>query len=151
MKLTHLVKMTVSIGDIFTTRAMSIGERQSYIVTGGTLEGRLKGTVLPGGSDFLLIDPSGIGHVDARLTWRLDDGAHVQVQYFGRLHMIESVTTAFKARDGLDFGDTYFFTQPRFEVGAGPHGWLNGIMAIGEGRIAPDRGIQYNIYQCEHD
>lgn len=150
LKLTHLTKMTAQIGDISTTRSMPMGERQNYVVTGGTLEGRLNGVVLPGGHDFLLIDPTGIGHVDARLTWRLDDGLHVHAQYLGRLHMLPAVTQAFKTSGEIAFGDTYFITQLRFEAGTGPHDWLNGIVALGEGRVAPGRCIQYNIYHCEH-
>jgi hypothetical protein len=150
LKLTHLVTMTATVDHISSTRRMPLGVRQNYIVSGGKLEGRIKGDVLPGGGDFLLVDPSGIGHVDARLTWRLDDGAHVYVQYLGRVHMAAPVAEAFKSGGEIAFGDTYFVTQLRFEAGSGPHEWLNGIVAIGEGRVAPGRCIQYNIFQCDH-
>lgn len=150
LKLTPLLKMTAVISDVLSTRAMPMGQRQTYVVSGGTVEGSLNGVILPGGSDFLFIDPNGMGHIDARLTWRLEDGHHIQVEYLGRLQMAEHVANAFKTGGEIAFGDTYFITQLRFGTGSGPHEWLNGIVALGEGRIAPGRCIQYNIYHCEH-
>lgn len=150
LKLTHLTTMTANVAHISTTRTMPLGVRQNYIVSGGTLEGKLNGKVLPGGGDFLLVDPSGIGHVDARLTWQLDDDTNIYVQYLGRVHMAEAVADAFKTGGEIAFGQTYFVTQLRFEAGNGPHAWLNGIVAVGEGRVAPGRSIQYDIYRCDH-
>ncbi len=113
-------------------------------------QAELHGRVLPGGGDFLLVDPSGVGHVDARLTWELTDGTIVYVQYLGRVVMSEKIAEAFKTGEETVAGDTYFVTQILFEVGDGPYGWLNSIVAIGEGRVAPGRSIQYAICRCEH-
>jgi len=150
IKLIPLTKMTANVESISSTRRMPLGTRQNYIVSGGTLEGELNGRVLPGGGDFLLVDPSGVGHVDARLTWELTDGTIVYVQYLGRVVMSEKIAEAFKTGEETVAGDTYFVTQILFEVGDGPYGWLNSIVAIGEGRVAPGRSIQYAICRCEH-
>ena len=150
IKLTPITKMTANVESISTTRLMPLGVRQNYIVSGGTLEGELSGRVLPGGGDFLLVDPSGIGHVDARLTWELSDGTIVYVQYLGRVVMSDQVGDAFKSGRETALGDTYFITQLRFEVGDGPYKWLNSTVAIGEGRVAAGRAIQYVIYRCDH-
>lgn len=151
LKLTPLATITASIGDITATRGMPIGERQYYAVKGGTVEGRLQGVVLPGGGDLFLVDPSGIGHVDVRLTLRLEDGHPVHVQYLGRLHLSDAVSKAFSTGGETAFGETYFITQLRFEAGKGPHAWLNGVVALGEGRIAAGRALQYQVYLCEHE
>jgi len=151
IKLIPLTKMTANVENISSTRRMPLGIRQNYIVSGGTLEGALSGRVLPGGGDFLLVDPGGLGHVDARVTWELSDGTIVYVQYLGRIVMSEKVAEAFKTGGETAAGDTYFVIQVRFEVGDGPYGWLNSIVAIGEGRVAPGRSIQYTIYRCEHE
>src|SRR5687768_4796493 len=97
IQLTPLTKMTARVGDVSATRRMPLGVRQNYIVSGGTIEGVLSGCILPGGGDFLLVDPSGMGHVDARLTWQLNDGSIVYVQYFGRVKMTEALAEAFKS------------------------------------------------------
>ena len=151
IKLSPLAVMTAAVQSISTTGRMPFGVRQVYIVSGGTVTGdRIKGTILPGGGDFLLVDPSGLGHVDARLTWQTGDGAHIYVQYDGRVVMSEVVGNAFKSGGACNFGDTYFITQLRFETGDSRYAWLNGTMALGEGRVAENRSIQYNIYACEH-
>ena len=148
VRLNPLTRMTATVQSISSTRRMPFGVRQNYIVSGGKLEGRLNGQILPGGGDFLLVDPQGIGQIDARLTWQLDDGGIVYVQYLGRVVMSDKVAEAFKTGGETQFGDTHFVTQLRFEAG-GDHGWMNGVVAIGEGRVAPGRCIQYQIYQCE--
>ena len=50
------------------------GHRLVIPVTGGTFEGpRLRGTVRPGGGDWLLIRPDGTGELDVRGTLETDD------------------------------------------------------------------------------
>ena len=45
------------------------GNRQIVPVTGGTFEGpRLKGEVLPGGGEWLLVRSDGVGELDTRIT-----------------------------------------------------------------------------------
>ena len=34
---------------------------------------------------------------------------------------------------------------PLFEAPLGPHGWLNGIQAVGTGRLRPD-GVDYSFF-----
>lgn len=149
IQLEKIAIMTASVESISSTRAMPIGTRQNYMVSGGTIEGdRLKGRLVPGGGDYLLVDPSGVGHVDARLTWEMENGAFVYVQYLGRVIMTEKVGDAFRTGGETAFGDTYFVTQIRFEAGHADYAWLNGIVALGEGRVAAGRCIQYNIYAC---
>ncbi len=49
-----------------------------------------------------------------------------------------------------DYGDTYFFTQPRFETGDERYAWLNSIVAIGQGRTIPG-AVEYRVYQVIGD
>ena len=150
IKLTPLATMTAYVDSVTTTGRMPVGVRQLYVVRDGTVTGeRINGTVLAGGGDNLLVDPAGIGHVDARVTWKTDDGAIIYMQYFGRVMMNDAVSAAFKSGEGTQFGDCHFVTQPRFECGDPRYSWLNEVVAIAEGRVAEGRAIQYNIYSCE--
>lgn len=150
MKLTPLCTMTAFVESVTTTGRMATGVRQLYVVKGGTVHGdRINGAILAGGGDNLLVDPSGMGHVDARVTWQTDDGAIIYVQYYGRVMMNDKVSAAFKNGEGAEFGDCHFVTQPRFECGDPRYAWLNEVVAIAEGRVAPGRAIQYRIYACE--
>jgi hypothetical protein len=150
VKLNPLCTMTAYVESVTTTGRMGIGVRQLYVVRDGTVEGeRINGTILAGGGDNLLVDPSGIGHVDARVTWKTDDCAIIYVQYYGRVMMNEAVSAAFKSGEGTEFGACHFVTQPRFECGDPRYSWLNETVAIAEGRVAEGRAIQYKIYACE--
>lgn len=123
------------------------GTRQIFDVTGGAFAGpRLRGTILPSGADWLLVGPDGIGRLDVRATFETDDGARIYLSYFGVLHMNDRVVQALGSGGSTEYGDTYFFTQPRFETGDERYAWLNGIVAIGQGKIAPNR-VDYRVYQ----
>jgi hypothetical protein len=50
----------------------------------------------------------------------------------------------------VDFGDSYFVTQPRFETSHPRYTWLNHAMAVSEGRGVPD-GVEYLMYHCVPD
>ena len=51
------------------------GTRRIIPITDGTFTGpKLKGTVLPGGADWLLIRPDGVREIDVRVTLQTDDG-----------------------------------------------------------------------------
>ncbi len=122
------------------------GMRQIFDVTGGAFAGpRLRGRVLPSGADWFLIGPDGVGRLDVRATFETDDGAVIYVGYFGMLHMNDKVQQALASGGATEYGDTYFYTQPRFETGDERYAWLNGIVAIGEGKVGPQR-VDYRVY-----
>src|SRR5260370_29244683 len=62
-------------------------QRRVVFVTGGGFEGeRLRGTVLPGGGDFLMMRPDGAMHLDVRLVLETDKGEMIYMSYVGRRH-----------------------------------------------------------------
>ena len=48
---------------------------------------------------------------------------------------------------GTDFGDQYFFTNPRMETGDPRYAWVNTTFFIGEGRILPGLGVEYRVWR----
>ncbi len=48
--------------------------------------------------------------------------------------------------EALQYGDTYFMTQPRFETGDPRYQWINRIVAVAEGRVLPN-AVEYHVYQ----
>ena len=123
------------------------GTRFAFATTGGNFDGaRLRGTILPSGGDWLLIDAEGVGHVDVRITLETDDGAYIYVQYYGVIEMNEQVNNALGQGEATGYGDTYFMTQPRYETGDARYKWLNRIVAVAEGRIVPG-AIEYQVFE----
>jgi len=89
-----------------------LGTRMFFEVTGdGWVEGkRLRGRVLTGGGDWLLIAPDGLGRLDVRAQFETDDGAVVYVQYDGILEMNDAFQKAMASASGTEFADQYFRT-----------------------------------------
>jgi hypothetical protein len=124
------------------------GTRAIFEVTGGAFEGpRLRGKLLTGGGDWMLIDAQGMGHLDVRATFETHDGALIYVQYFGRVVVTEAINQALQGKGATDYGDTHFFTQPRFETGDARYAWLNQVVAVAQGRVVRGR-VEYQVFAC---
>ena len=92
-------------------------------VTGGSFKGdRLRGTVLPGGGDWVTARADGTLELDLRVTLETDDGALIYMTFTG-------------VRDDRSH---YFRTVPRFETAAPQYAFLNRLLAVGVGEIFPD-------------
>ena len=100
------------------------GIRSIVPVIGGDFEGpRLRGKVLPGGSDWLLLRPDGVLELDLRITLETDDHALIYMTFQGLRH------------------DPYFRTLPRFETSTEAYAFLNRIVCVGVGEARPDGAV----------
>lgn len=150
MKLSPLLNLRIDIANSVETGPGPAGQRLVSILSGGTFEGRrLRGGVLPGGGDWLLIDADGVGRLDVRLVLETDDSARVYVQYHGVLVINEKIRDAFARGGATEYGDTHFVTQPRFETGDSRYAWLNRVVAVGDGRLLPG-AVEYRIFEVVH-
>jgi hypothetical protein len=124
------------------------GNRMVFEVTGGRCDGpRLKGEVLTGGADWLLIGSDGWGRLDVRAQFLTDDGAAIYLAYYGVIEMNEKVQSAVVAGTGTDYVDQYFRTNPRFETGDPRYAWLNQTLFVAEGHVRPGRVVEYKVYR----
>ncbi len=124
------------------------GTRMIFEVTGGSFEGkRLRGKVLTGGGDWLLVGADGWGRLDVRAQFVTDDGAAIYLSYYGLLEMNEKVQHATAGTTGTDYGDQYFRTNPRFETGDPRYAWLNQTLFVAEGRVLPGSAVEYRVYR----
>lgn len=100
------------------------GVRSIVPVTGGDFEGpRLRGKVLPGGGDWLLLRSDDVLELDLRITLETEDHALIYMTFQGLRH------------------GPYFRTLPRFETSAEPYAFLNRIISVGVGEARPDGAI----------
>lgn len=148
MKLDPLMTYTAELRAPVNVGNGPYGNRMIFEVTGGTFEGpRLKGKLLTGGGDWLLIDGDGNGHLDVRATFETHDGAVIYVQYYGCLVLTDALNQALQGSGETQFGKEHFFSQPRFETGDPRYSWLNRVIAVGEGRVNKGR-VEYQVSQC---
>jgi len=122
--------------------AVPYGVRSFVPVAGGEFEGpRLRGRILPGGGDWLLLRSDGVLELDLRITLETDDHALIYMTFQGLRHGPPDVITPFSGREVVDPTRYYFRTAPRFETSAEAYAFLNRIVTIGAGETRPDGAV----------
>ena len=102
------------------------GTRVTFPITGGSFEGdRLRGKVLPGGSDWTVKRSDGVVELDLRITLETNDGALIYMTFEG-------------IREDRAPGAPDFRAVPRFETAEPKYSFLNRLLAVGTGEIRAD-------------
>jgi hypothetical protein len=147
LRTTHLMTLTLTVAGMQPIGATPNGDRRVGLVSGGRFEGpKLKGTVLPGGADWIIGRPDGSTTLDVRIVMETDDGAAIGMTYRGMRHGPASVMERVNAGQYVDPSEYYFRTAVAFETAAPGYDWLNRIIAIGAGSRPPEGPI-YDIFE----
>jgi len=118
------------------------GVRTIVPVTGGEFEGpRLRGRLLPGGGDWLLLRSDAVLELDLRITLETDDHALIYMTFQGLRHGPPDVIAALGRGEIVDPATYYFRTLPRFETASEKYAFLNRIVTVGAGETRPDGAI----------
>ena len=143
----HLFTLTLNVGAPQPIGAGPAGNRRVVTVGGGRFEGeRLRGTVLEGGSDWLLVRPDETTVLDVRLVLKTEDGALIGLTYGGFRHGPAEVMERVNRGDAVDPASYYFRVAMGFETASAQYQWLNRIIAIGTGRRTPE-GPVYEVFE----
>jgi hypothetical protein len=122
--------------------AVPHGIRSIVPVAGGDFEGeRLRGKVLPGGGDWLLLRSDGVLELDLRITLETDDQALIHMRFQGLRYGPADAITALGRGEIVDPDRYYFRTLPSFETSADGYAFLNRIISVGVGEARPDGAI----------
>jgi hypothetical protein len=136
-----LFDITANLAPPLTIGGSPEGDRVIVYVTGGKFEGpRLKGEVLPGGGDWFLVRPDGVGTLDVRLVLKASEGDLIYMVYRGIAKLPPG---------GMASGPFPIRTAPTFFVSSSSkYKWLNAVQAIGEGEPVQG-GVRYRIYEVK--
>lgn len=128
--------------------ATPMGTRVTYVVRSGTVAGeRIRGELLPGGGDWLVIGSDGIGRLDVRATLRLDDGALVHLTTTGLVVLSDEAKQRLAGGERIAADEMHARSQLRFETDpAGPHAWLNAITTVAVNELAPGY-VGYRVFR----
>ncbi len=123
------------------------GRRRIARVVGGTFEGpKIKGRVLDGGGDWLLLRRDGVLQLDVRIALETDDKQHIYMTYRGYRHGPKDVIERVNKGEAVDPSLYYFRSTPYFETGSDKYAWLNGICAVATGTRQAS-GPVYHVFQ----
>ncbi len=143
----HLFRVTITVPEIQEIGETPYGRRRIARVTGGTFEGqKLRGRVLNGGGDWLLLRRDGVLNLDVRMTLETDDGATIYMTYRGYRHGPDEVIARLNRGEQVDPGEYYFRTAPLFETAAEKYAWLNSVVCVATGR-RDAAGPTYDVFQ----
>ena len=147
IRTTHLFKMTLEVAGMQLIGATPTGNRRIGLVAGGTFEGaRLRGKVLPGGADWIVVRPDGVTTLDVRLVLETDDGAAIGMTYRGLRHGPAAVMDRLNRGEVVDPSTYYFRIAVVFETAAAKYAWLNGAAFVGTGDRTPSGPI-YDVFE----
>jgi hypothetical protein len=118
------------------------GVRSVVPVTGGDFEGpRLRGKVLSGGGDWLLLRGDGVLELDLRITLETDDHALIYMGFQGVRHGPPDVIAALGRGEAVDPTKYYFRTLPSFQTATDKYAFLNRIISVGSGEARSDGAV----------
>jgi hypothetical protein len=142
-----IMTMKLAVSGMQAVGATPNGNRRVGLVAGGTFEGeRLRGTVLPGGADWIIVRPDGVTTLDVRLVLQTDDGATIGMTYRGLRHGPAAVMEKVNKGEPVDPSQYYFRISVAFETASEKYAWLNGIIAVGTGNRPPE-GPVYHVFE----
>jgi len=119
------------------------GDRRIRSIKGGSFAGpTLRGEVLPGGADWLLLRPDGSRTLDVRFTLRTDDGHLIYVVSRGIFVIAPETFHRIAAGEEVDPAEYYFRTTPLFETAAEKYDWLNRVVAVSTARLTATTAVQ---------
>jgi hypothetical protein len=136
--LTPLFTLTVSVDPLQVAGGPIGAIKRIGPISSGTFEGdRLRGRILPGGSDWQTLDADGTVHLDARTALETSEGALVAMTYTGLRHGSANVMQRLAQGELVDPSAYDFRIVATFTTGNQDLAWLNKILAVGTGRRLP--------------
>ena len=145
----HLMTLSLQVdyAGLLNIGKTPAGRRRIAPVAGGVFEGaRLRGEILPGGADWVMVRPDENFTIDVRLTLRTDDDALVYLAYQGLFKASPENQARLRRGEMLRPEDYMIRTVAKFESGAENYQWLNDVLAIGAGRQTQS-GAVYEIFE----
>jgi hypothetical protein len=147
IRTTHLFTLALEVSGMQVIGAGPVGNRRIGLVAGGTFEGpKLRGKVLPSGTDWIVVRPDGVTTLDVRLVLETEDGAAIGMTYRGLRHGPAEVIEKVNRGEQVDPSSYYFRTAVAFETAAAKYAWLNSAIFVGTGDRKPS-GPVYDVFE----
>jgi hypothetical protein len=131
-----LYEAHVLLDRVVNVGATPHGVRRITAVRGGAFQGpSMRGEILPGGADWLLLRPDGVVELDIRVAGQLDDGALVYVTERGYLRAPPEVLERIARGAPVDPDAYTLRIVSSYETASSRYAWLNGALGVGHETI----------------
>jgi hypothetical protein len=132
--LSHFCDLDVELGPVREMGAGRNGARRIIPIVGGSVSGKVSGTVLDLGADWQTTLADGSSDIDTRYAFETGDGAVIEVVNKGVRHGPPEVLNALARGEEVDPAHYYFRTAARLETGDQRYAWVNRTIFVGTGR-----------------
>lgn len=124
-----------------------VADRRIAALPGGYFEGeRLRGKILPSGSDWQTVRDDGAWMINVRTLLETDDGVLIGMSYQGLRHGTPEVLAALAKGEDVGPRDYYMRVVTTFETASEKYHWLNRVIAVAHGHRLPNGAI-YNVFE----
>jgi Protein of unknown function (DUF3237) len=143
--LEYLADIHVDISAVHVAGS-TLGTRLTYVISGGSITGpRLRGTVLPGGGDWVLLGSDGVARLDVRATVRTDDDVLLTLTNLGRVRMPAEVSERFLAGQPIRHDEMYGRSSPLFDTDDERYRWLTGLYTLAVNEVSLST-VDYRVF-----
>lgn len=132
--LSHCCDLEVRLGPVRELGQGRCGRRRIIPIVGGSVTGRISGTILDLGADWQTVLADGSADIDTRYAFDTEDGAVIEIVNKGVRHGPPEVLEALARGDDVDPALYYFRTSARMECGDPRYDWVNRTIFVGTGR-----------------
>lgn len=143
-----LLAIEMKVDHVYKFGGIDTGHQAGMVGAGRFHGERLRGDVLPGGSDWQTVLADGTILLDAKLPLRTDDGAHIIMSYRGVRAASADVLARMTAGDDVDPREYHFRVNPTFFTSDPRYDWLNRVVAFGLGQRL-STGPVYNVFELK--
>lgn len=112
------------------------GYQRVIPIIGGTIEGKISGTVVPGGADWNTQLKNGVARAFAKYLLKTNDGFYIAIENEGKI---------------AEGQDTFIKTSPRFQVdSSSKYAWLNSGVYVGTLSAGKNEGqVEITVYRMK--
>ena len=147
-RLTPFCTLHVELGPLREMGPGRAGQRRIIPITGGTVTGRLTGTILNLGADWQTIFADGAADIDTRYAMETHDGALIEIVNKGVRHGPPEVMARLARGEAVDPAEYYFRTTARLESGDPRYAWVNHLILVGRG-ARDASGVEMHLFAVE--
>ncbi len=128
------------------------GRRVLFTTDGGIFEGpKIRGVILPGGSDWALTGANGASQLDVNIALKAENGDLIHGRWTGFMHTEPEIAMCIpfaEKRATMDPSRVYFRVAPMFETASTQHAWLARNLFVASAQFTRD-GISYRVMKVD--